>query len=161
MTIGYTCMGKGDKKVVVLPGWLGDHTVFKPTFNALDLENFTYIFIDYRGYGKSKKLTGDYSMAEIAGDVIALVDEMNVKQFHLIGHSMGGMAIQKVILDIDQPERVLSAIAITPVPACGSQLDEASASLCYGSIDSDKNRYDIFNFGTSGRLPSSWLHYYG
>ena len=90
MTIGHTLVGKGKEGVVVLHGWFGDYAVFEPTFNALDLDAFTYAFMDYRGYGKSKAMTGDYSMKEIAADALGLVNELGWDQFHLIGHSMGG-----------------------------------------------------------------------
>ena len=54
MTIGHTIVGSGPEKILVLQGWFGDYLVWEPTFNALDTNSFTYVFMDYRGYGKSK-----------------------------------------------------------------------------------------------------------
>src|SRR4051794_38129334 len=48
--------------------------------------------------------TGDYSMAEISADALALADELGWETFDLIGHSMGGMAVQRVLADA--PDRV-------------------------------------------------------
>jgi pimeloyl-ACP methyl ester carboxylesterase len=76
MTIGHTLLGRGAEKVPVMHGWFGDHTIFAPMFNALDLERFTCAFIDYRGYGKSRDRRGDGSMDEPAGDALALADTL-------------------------------------------------------------------------------------
>ena len=124
MDIGHTTIGSGKEKVIVLHGWFGDYAVWEPTFNSLDKDTFTYVFMDYRGYGKSIDMTGDYSMSEIASDAISLVNELSWKNFHVVGHSMGGMAMQRLILDIDERNRVKSTVGIDPVPACGGQLDE-------------------------------------
>jgi len=159
MSIGHTLLGTGANKVLVLHGWLGDYAVFEPTFNTLDLDRFTYAFVDYRGYGKSTEMTGDYSMREIAADAIALVDSLGWNDFHVVGHSMGGMAMQRVMLDIDDRSRVVSAIGIDPVPACGGQLDEPSWALFQGAIKSDENRYTILDFTTGNRNAARWLHY--
>jgi pimeloyl-ACP methyl ester carboxylesterase len=36
---------------------------------------FTYAFIDIRGYGSSRGIEGEYTMAEIARDVVVLAEE--------------------------------------------------------------------------------------
>ena len=129
MVIGHTIIGNGEHKVMVLHGWFGDYAVFEPIFNSLDKGKFTYTFLDYRGYGKSKDRSGNYSMKEIASDAIELANTLGWDKFHLIGHSMGGMAMQRVILDIDDRSRIRSAVGIDPVPASGGQLDEQASAL--------------------------------
>ncbi len=159
MVIGHTAIGSGKEKVMVLHGWFGDYAVWEPTFNSLDKDTFTYVFIDYRGYGKSREIKGDYLMREIAGDAISLLDNLGWKKFHVVGHSMGGMAMQRIILDIDDRKRVKSATAIDPVPACGGQLDEQTWALFEGAIKNDKNRYEILDFTTGNRNSAQWLNY--
>ena len=117
MAIGYTQIGSGQEKVLILHGWFGDYSVWEPTFNSLDQDAFTYVFIDYRGYGKSKDLEGNYTMNEIAKDAISLINNLGWDVFHLIGHSMGGMAMQRVTLNINDRGRIKSMIGIDPVPA--------------------------------------------
>ena len=159
MAIGHSVVGSGPEKVLVLHGWFGDYAVWEPTFSSLDKETFTYIFIDYRGYGKSTQMSGDYSMGEIAGDAVSLANELGVGNFHLIGHSMGGMAMQRVMVDIDDRRRIKSAVGIDPVPACGGQLDEPSWALFEGAVRSDENRYNILDFTTGNRNSAQWLNY--
>lgn len=159
MTIGHTIIGRGERKVLVLHGWFGDYTVFEPTFNSIDMDQFTFAFMDNRGYGKSRNLAGDHTMKEIAADAIALVDELGWQKFYLVGHSMGAMAMQRIMLDIDDPSRIRGAIAVTPVPASGVPLDEESAALFEGAISSEDNRRAILDFTTGNRNSAQWLNY--
>ena len=155
MTIGHETIGTGSDGVIVLHGWFGDHGVFAPTFPSLDTETFTYAFVNYRGYGLSRDMAGDHTMAEISADAIALADELGWDRFHVIGHSMGGMAAQRVALDA--PGRVKSLIAVTPVPASGVPLDEDGMALFHGAPDNDENRRMILDFTTGNRLTGRWL----
>jgi len=159
MTIGHTIVGSGKEKAVILHGWFGDYKVWEPTFDSLDKNTFTYVFVDYRGYGKSKDMIGEYSMSEIASDAISLTMDLRFTDFHVVGHSMGGMAIQRLILDIDDRKRIKSAVGIDPVPACGAQLEGESWALFEGAITNDQNRYNILDFTTGKRNSSQWLNY--
>lgn len=159
MTIGHTLIGSGDSKVIVLHGWFGDYTAFEPTFNYLDKDSFSYAFMDYRGYGKSKDMAGEHTMTEIAGDAIDLAEQLGWHDFHIVGHSMGGMAAQRVMLDINDPDRIQSIVAITPVPACGVPFDEGTSELFNGAISNDENRRAILDFTTGNRNTPTWLNY--
>ena len=117
MTIGYKLLGTGAHKVMVLHGWFGDHGVWAPCMPFLDLDRFTYAFMDYRGYGSSRAIAGEHTMKEISADALALADHLGWTQWSVIGHSMGGMAAQR--LAIDAGVKVRSVIGVTPVPASG------------------------------------------
>ncbi len=117
MTIGYKLLGQGAHKVMVLHGWFGDHEVWAPCMPFLDLERFSYAFIDYRGYGASRAIAGEHSMKEIAADAIDLADHLGWQEWSVVGHSMGGMAAQLVA--IDAGPRVRAVLGVTPVPASG------------------------------------------
>lgn len=155
MLIGHQTYGTGREGVIVLHGWFGDHTAFQATFPLLDTDQFTYAFVDYRGYGKSRNFKGEHTMKEIAADVIALADELGWDRFHVVGHSMGGMAAQRVMLDA--PGRVKSIVALTPVPASGVPLDADGEALFSGAPDKDENRRMIIDFTTGNRLSGKWL----
>lgn len=51
-----------------------------------------------------------YSLNDMAGDTIGLMDALNISKAHIVGASMGGMIAQ--ICAIDTPERVLSLTSI-------------------------------------------------
>jgi pimeloyl-ACP methyl ester carboxylesterase len=111
--------------------------------------------MDYRGYGEATDRAGEFTLEEIAGDTLALADELGWERFSLIGHSMGGKAIQRVLADA--PGRVEKLIGITPVPAAAVPMDEAGAALFAGAADEPANRRAIIDFTTGNRLTGVWL----
>lgn len=155
MTIGHRIYGSGKSGVIVLHGWFGDHTVFDPVTPYLDSETFTYAFMDYRGYGLSRNIEGEHTMQEIASDALELADHLGWQQFHMIGHSMGGMAMMRVATDAS--DRVKSGVALAPVPPSGVPLDDDGQALFGGAADKDENRRMILDFTTGGRLSGQWL----
>jgi pimeloyl-ACP methyl ester carboxylesterase len=157
MTLGYQKYGAGPHKVMALHGWFGDHTTYDPMRNALSPEEFTYVFPAYRGYGLSRHLTGAYTNKEIAGDVIALADELRWDTFSLVGHSMGGKAIQRVLADA--PKRVRKLVAVTPVPASPVPLDDATWKLFDSAARNMNAREGIMAFAVGNRLSKAWTDY--
>ncbi len=155
MTIGHTIYGSGKEGIIVLQGWFGDHTVFAPMTPYLDKQTFTWAFMDYRGYGLSRSIEGEHTMQEIAADALSLADYLGWERFHLVGHSMGGMALMKVA--VEATERIKSGVALTPVPASGVPLDADGEALFSGAPDNDENRRMILDFTTGGRLSGHWL----
>ena len=97
--VWHQTIGNGPTKVMVIHGWFWDHRVFTPIFDCLDTASYTYAFLDIRGYGNSRKISGEYTIGEVAADAIALADQLGWREFHVVGHSMGGKAAQKVAMD--------------------------------------------------------------
>jgi pimeloyl-ACP methyl ester carboxylesterase len=155
MTIGHRTLGHGPHHVLALHGWFGDETCFDPMRDALTLDEFTYAFMAYRGYGLSRQQRGDYTMKEISADALALADALEWETFSIIGHSMGGMAAQRVLADA--PKRVDKLVAVTPVPASGMPFDPESWKLFEGAARSLDHRRGIIDFSTGGRLSKAWV----
>ena len=148
-------VGTGSHKVIVLHGWFGDSHAFAPMEGVLTRDEFSYAFMDYRGYGGMKDAAGTFTMDEIAADTLALADALGWREWSLIGHSMGGMAIQRVLTRA--PARVRKLVALTPVPASGVPFDEQGWALFSGAADNPGNRYAILDFTTGNRLSKTWL----
>lgn len=66
------------------------------------------IVFDYRGTGKSSKTVQKYSIQMFTEDAAALLDQLNVEQAIVCGHSMGGVVAQ--LLAIEHPQRVKKLI---------------------------------------------------
>ncbi len=62
---------------------------------------------DQRGTGASGKQLGIYSVANMAKDVIAIMDAAGIETAHMVGTSTGGAIAQ--VLCLDHPTRVQSA----------------------------------------------------
>ena len=147
--LGYRTLGTGSHTVIVLHGWFGDSQAMLPLEPMMDLETFTYILVDVRGYGLSKELTGAYAIQEVAEDVLKLADANGWKTFSVVGHSMGGMMAQK--LAAMAPHRLSKFVAVTPVPASGFPMDPDSQSLFRGAKTSAEKRQMILNHTTGNR----------
>ncbi|MFM0466706.1 alpha/beta fold hydrolase (plasmid) [Paraburkholderia strydomiana] len=151
---GFSQFGNGPHKVFVLNGWFGSSADWSALTPALDPDRFTYAFFDYRGYGLSRDIQGEFTFDEVASDVLALADHLDWPRFSLVGHSMGGMAMQCVLLAA--PERIVKMAGISAVPACGSRMDEARLAMFSAAIDDVAKRAGIIHFSTGSRLAARW-----
>lgn len=148
-------IGNGPVKVVAIHGWFSDHRAYAPMFDMLDTEKFSYAFLDMRGYGHSRDIEGEFTIAEAAQDAIALADSLGWKKFHIVGHSMGGKAAQKVA--IDGGNRIQSTVAITPVPAPAMPVDEATFGFFSSVCDNDETALALIGGSVGDRLSKVWL----
>ena len=148
-------IGTGPRKVIALHGWFGCAHSWGPLVDVLDRQNFSYAFMDCRGYGGMKGSGGPYSMEQIAQDALALADGLGWHRFSLIGHSMCGSAIQRVL--VDAPARVEKLVAITPVPASGVPFDDAGWAFFSSAAMDPASRKGIIDLTTGNRLSSVWL----
>lgn len=155
MTLGYHSLGHGPEKIIFLHGWLSDHLVYEPLFPLLDQDRYSAVFVDYRGYGRSKHLGGTYDIDEIAQDTVALARHLEWSRCHIVGHSMGGMVLQKAACIA--PGLMTSGIAITPVPASGLPLADELASFFKSAIEDDEALNELFDVLTGKRYARSFL----
>ena len=65
---------------------------------------FKVYAIDLKGYGLSDKKEGDFSMNNVASEILDLLDHLKISSFRLAGHDWG-VAISDNIID-QAPERV-------------------------------------------------------
>ncbi|CAG4909780.1 alpha/beta fold hydrolase [Paraburkholderia gardini] len=151
---GFVQLGHGPRKVFVLSGWFGSSKDWQALTPALNLDSFTYVFFDYRGYGRSLERDGEFTFEEAAQDVLVLADHLDWDRFSLIGHSMGGMAMQRVLLAA--PQRVERMAGVSAVPACGSRMDETRVAGFRAAVDDVARRAAIIAYSTGNRLAPRW-----
>src|SRR4051794_39171420 len=75
-------------------------------------EQYQAVFLDNRDVGQSSLAASDYTTADMAGDVLALADHLELERFHLLGISLGGMISQQVALTAPERVRTLT-LAVT------------------------------------------------
>jgi len=83
----------GDERlpVLVLSNSLGTSLdMWQPQIPALT-QRFRVLRYDTRGHGQSSVTEGPYSIAQLGGDVIALLDHLGLQRVHFCGLSMGGI----------------------------------------------------------------------
>jgi pimeloyl-ACP methyl ester carboxylesterase len=148
-------IGSGAHKVLCLHGWFGSAAGWGPWAEVLDTDRFTWAFMDYRGYGARREEEGAYTMAEISADAIAAADALDWPRFSMVGHSMGAMAMQRVMLDA--PGRARKLVAVTPVAASGVPFDEPTWAFFSSAAQSAEARRGIIDITTGKRLTATWL----
>jgi pimeloyl-ACP methyl ester carboxylesterase len=157
MSISHTSVGQGPRNVIVLHDWSQDRSIYEPVRPYLNQNDFTFAFADVRGYGASRGQTGAYSAAEVVGDVAALADSLGWSKFSLIGHSMTGMVAQRPMVDI--PDRLISVVATTPVPASGLGLDDDTFSFFVSMASDDEAFKQGMHALTSARYAEGWVDF--
>ncbi|WP_327168990.1 alpha/beta hydrolase [Streptomyces subrutilus] len=155
MAIAHRRIGTGPVHVIVLHDWFGTCANWGSVLDHLDPERFSYVFLDYRGYGERRDVPGDHTLPEIADDVVALADQLGWDTFSLLGHSMGGKAAQQVLVRV--PERIEKLVGIAPVPAAPYVMDEATHALFHGAARDPDKRRAIIDLVTGHRVGRHWL----
>ena len=68
---------------------------YTPTIKALSAAGFRVIAVDRIGYGKSTKPILPYSFNFVAANMKSLLDELEIDEVAIFGHSMGGMTVSR------------------------------------------------------------------
>jgi pimeloyl-ACP methyl ester carboxylesterase len=89
--------------LLLLHGWPEFWLTWEPVMTRL-AGRYTLIAPDLRGFGDSDKPQGPYGPDQHAADMLALMDALDVRRFGVVGHDVGGAAMQP--LARTAPERL-------------------------------------------------------
>jgi aminoacrylate hydrolase len=98
--------GKGEPLLLV-PGLGGVGASFFKQIPEF-AKHYRVIVHDHRGCGQSDQPIMEYSVEQMARDVLALMDALKIERAHYLGHSTGGAIGQ--ILAIESPQRLQKLI---------------------------------------------------
>jgi non-heme chloroperoxidase len=116
LNISYRVHGEG-QPVVLVHGWMVGGAIYNPILDALAGAGMQLIIPDQRGVADSAQPALGYTIGNYSSDLIGLVDAAGLKQFKLVGHSMGGQIVQRAAIELG--DRVRTSVLICPVPASG------------------------------------------
>ncbi|MEO8482959.1 MAG: 3-oxoadipate enol-lactonase [Acidobacteriota bacterium] len=129
----YRLEGDDDKPVLVLSHSLGmDHGMWAAQVAAL-APHFRILRYDTRGHGASASPAGDYTIEQLAGDVLDLTRALGIDRFAFCGLSLGGMIGQW--LGRHHPDRVSRLILANTSPRVadpGAMEERREAVLAHG-----------------------------
>ena len=104
VALHYTVDGPEDAPVLVLGPSLGTTgAMWAPQLDLL-ASTFRVVRYDHRGHTGSPVPSGPYTLDDLGGDVLALLDTLGVDRVHLGGVSLGGMVA--MWLASNAPERI-------------------------------------------------------
>ena len=101
--------------LVLVHGFTGGRIDFADVIDDLAVDRRVVVW-DHRGHSESTN-TGDaasYMLEQLRDDAWAVLDELGIDRFHLLGHSMGGFVAQ--LMAVDRPERVVSLVLMDTSP---------------------------------------------
>jgi pimeloyl-ACP methyl ester carboxylesterase len=101
--LNYERRGSGEP-LLLIQGMGGTHVSWGRPFSELLERDFEVIAFDNRGMGLSRRVGGEFSIAEMAADTAELMGALELETAHVMGISMGGMIAQELALR--HPEKV-------------------------------------------------------
>jgi len=108
LLLHYDDTGQGDP-LVFLNGLAGDHLYWKGQVRTFS-DRFRCLALDNRDAGQSSYAAESYTITDLAGDVLGLLQALDLPPAHLVGLSLGGMIAQEVALL--EPGRVRSLFLV-------------------------------------------------
>lgn len=109
----YEVHGEAGPPVILIMGFGISGRAWAPQVEGLKGSHRVVIF-DNRGIGETETSKTPYGFADLADDVVALMDHLGFEKAHVVGVSMGGMIAQHLALR--HPDRLLSLGLIATLP---------------------------------------------
>jgi pimeloyl-ACP methyl ester carboxylesterase len=150
----HTIIGNGKKHIVLLHDLLSDKRNYKSIHEYINIEEYTYIFVDLRGYGSSKDIEGNYTCDEASNDVINLIKHLNLKSVCLLGHSMSTLIAQKIAMDA--PTLINNLILITPIGPQGIKIPLKSQNKLLDDLAKNEGNIEQIVNNSSKRYNQRW-----
>jgi pimeloyl-ACP methyl ester carboxylesterase len=120
--------GRGEP-LVMLHGWPQNWYMWRRLVVPLG-ERYRLIMPDLRGFGWSDAPPGGYNKERLASDVLALLDQLGVDRFRLMGHDWGGLISYFIALrDNPRVERLMPLNIIHPWPSQAALLRNLPRSI--------------------------------
>ena len=149
----YDTTGDADDPPVVLVAGLGQQMIGWETDAVRDLADQGHFVVrfDNRDVGLSTKLSGEvslmsvlsaavtgrtpkvpYTLAEMANDILSVMDHLAIERAHVVGVSMGGMIGQRFAIDTPQRLASLTSIMSTTGSILVGQSTPEAAAFAFG-----------------------------
>src|ERR1700685_2917588 len=129
--------------VVLLHGLTATRRYVVMGSRSLERSGHRVVAYDARGHGRSSpaRSPAEYGYEDLAGDLVAVLDEFEISRAVLAGASMGAHTLLRLALT--SPDRVAGAVVITPgydpgtfdAPARLAHWDALANGLRTGGID--------------------------
>jgi 3-oxoadipate enol-lactonase len=116
----YELDGDGTETIVLINGLADDLETWVLQLEDFLAAGYRVLRIDNRGVGKTDAPPGPYTSRMLADDAKALVDQLGITRFHLMGTSMGGMISQEYAINYgsDLTSATFSSTYAAPGPFC-------------------------------------------
>ncbi len=136
------------KSLVLVHGYLGGSPQWTAQCERFSSE-FTIITPDLPGFGLNAHLESPQTITGFARYVLDELDKQGIDQFHLLGHSMGGMIAQEIVKLAPSRVEKLILYGTGPVGIMPGRFE---------TIEESRNRVEIDGvISTSRRIAAKWF----
>ena len=108
---------EGGPLVVLAHCWMGTQEFWGPVAATLVDADFRVVAYDHRGHGRSTTGLDPISIDRLGSDLVAVLDHVATPGAVLVGHSMGGMAIQAAVVSHPRVLEELGGIVLVATSA--------------------------------------------
>jgi pimeloyl-ACP methyl ester carboxylesterase len=163
--LAYERTGSG-AAVLLLHGWPGDHRDYRAVTGLLG--GLDVVVPDLRGFGESDKLRVDpaagYSAAAQARSIIALAEELGLRDVVLGGYDIGSRIAQAIAAQ--RPGLVRALVIAPPLPGIGARILDAEAQRefwyqAFHQLDLAEQLIDGRAGAVRAYLAHFWSHWSG
>ena len=128
--------------LVLVHGFLGSSEMWQPQINFFK-DDFRVIVPALPGFGKSQAINSCNSIQCMARSILDSLNRKNIKNFHLLGHSMGGMVVQEMTRLASEKIFKLICYGTGPrgnIPGRFETMDETRKKLKVEGLESTAHR---------------------
>jgi pimeloyl-ACP methyl ester carboxylesterase len=134
LAINYTVAGTGSPAIVLVHCWSCDASYWDAQVEHFRSRN-KVVTIDLAGHGNSAMDRDAWTIEGFAGDVVAVVEQLDLHQVVLVGHSMGGPVVVEAALRM--PERVIGIVGVDNFQRLDIQFTDEQLGGFLGPFRSD------------------------
>ena len=108
-TIAYNQYGNGDTTLLFVHGWCINKEYWDEQVEHFS-DKYKVVALDLPGFGQSGKNRSEWSFEQYAEDINEFINQQQLKNVILIGHSMSGDIL--LLMDTKHPESVIGIVGI-------------------------------------------------
>jgi pimeloyl-ACP methyl ester carboxylesterase len=134
--------------LVLVHGFLGSSKMWEPQINFFK-DNFRVIAPALPGFGNSSAIKSCNSIECMAKAILGLLEKKEIKNFNLLGHSLGGMIVQEIAKIAG--EKILKLICYGTGP-------RGDIPGRFETIDQSREKLKIYGLkDTAYRIAKTWF----
>lgn len=126
MRLHYTLTGSGPLTIVLTHGLAAGEAIWSAQVAAL-APYYRVLTWDLRGHGRSAPVPAPCTIADLAADLRAVLEDAGVARAVILGHSAGGVVAMRFALDA--PERTAGLVLVGTASECNQRAHDFYTEL--------------------------------
>ncbi|MBI5088809.1 MAG: alpha/beta hydrolase [Actinobacteria bacterium] len=129
--------GGDGRTIVLIHAWGLNSTMWTATVPGLASRGHRVITPDRRGHGRSDLPGAGYDLDTLAIDIGTVLEQLDLRDVVLLGHSMGGTEVARLVGGIGT-DRVAAMVLSAPVTPCITQSDDNLLGMPAAMLDANR-----------------------